>query len=43
MLLRTLAGLAGAGLAILLVTAALRLLRRIEDAAASAGVTENAA
>jgi hypothetical protein len=42
MLVRALAGLAGVGIAIALVAAALRLLKRLEEAAATAGVTDAA-
>jgi hypothetical protein len=42
MLIRVVSGLAGVGLAVLLIAAGLRLLRRIEDAAAGAGVSEGA-
>jgi len=43
MLIRILSGLAGVTLAVVLITAGLRLLRRIEEAAASAGVSEGTA
>ena len=40
MLIRIVSGLAGVALAVMIVAAGLRLLRRLEDAEASAGVTE---
>lgn len=42
MLIRVFSGLAGVALAAVLVSAGLRLLRRIEEAAVSAGVSEGA-
>jgi hypothetical protein len=42
LLIRIIAGLAGTALALVFVAAGLRLLHRLEDAAAVAGVTETA-
>jgi hypothetical protein len=42
MLIRVVSGVAGVALAVVLISAGLRLLRRLEDAAASAGVSEGA-
>jgi hypothetical protein len=42
MLIRIVAGMAGVALAVVIVAAGLRLLRRLEEAAANAGVSEGA-